>query len=85
MSARALIHVAGPKGAGKTCFVETILAEIGGIILAARCARDDSLRRSREGSPMTHPELRRYRRAGASGAALFVFPQSEIGSDAFFN
>ena len=27
---------------------------------------------------------RRYRDAGASGAALFVFPGSDIGSDAFF-
>jgi hypothetical protein len=53
-------------------------------VLAARCLRDDSLRRSRETSPKTHPELRRYREAGASSAALFAFPEREIGSDAFF-
>jgi hypothetical protein len=83
--ARALLHVAGPQGAGKTTFVEAILGNAGGgPILAARCVRDGSLRRSREAAPSSHPELRRYRAAGASGATLFTFPQSEAGSDAFF-
>jgi hypothetical protein len=84
MRQRALIHVAGPEGAGKTTFIEAILGEADGFILAARCVRDDTLRRSREVSTKTHPELRRYHAAGASGAALFSFPESEIGSDAFF-
>jgi hypothetical protein len=81
---RALIHVAGPKGAGKTTFVEQILGGFGDWILAARCVRDDSLRRARETAPKSHPELRRYREAGASGAALFTFPEGDVGSDAFF-
>jgi hypothetical protein len=84
MRERSLIHVTGPEGSGKTAFVEAILRDVGGFILTARCIRDDSLRRSRERSLKRHPELRRYREAGASGAALFTFPENEIGSDAFF-
>lgn len=84
MRERALVHVAGPKGAGKTTFIERLLDGAGEWILAARCVRDDSLRRSRETAPKAHPELRRYREAGAAGAALFAFPESDIGSDEFF-
>jgi hypothetical protein len=81
---RALIHVGGPKGAGKTAFIERVLGGAGEWILAARCVRDDSLRQARETTPKSHPEIRRYREAGATGAALFTFPESDIGSDAFF-
>lgn len=84
MRERALIHIAGPEGAGKTTFAEAILAGTNGWLLAARCRRDDSLRRSRETNPKSHPELRRYREAGSTGTALFEFPQSEVDSDAFF-
>lgn len=84
MRERALIHVGGPKGAGKTAFIEQILGGAGEWILAARCVRDDSLRQARETTPKSHPEIRRYREAGATGAALFTFPDSDIGSDAFF-
>ncbi len=84
MRERALIHVAGPKGAGKTKFIEQILGGAGEWILAARCVRDDSLRQAREATPKSHPEIRRYREAGATGAALFAFPENDIGSDAFF-
>ncbi len=84
MRERAFIHVGGPKGAGKTAFIEQILGGAGEWILAARCVRDDSLRRARETTPRSHPEIRRYREAGATGAALFSFPESDIGSDAFF-
>jgi hypothetical protein len=81
---RALIHVGGPGGAGKTTFVEAIIADLGAFALAARCIRDDSLLESRETAPRAHPELRRYREAGATGAALFAFPERDIGSDALF-
>jgi molybdopterin-guanine dinucleotide biosynthesis protein len=81
---RALIHVAGAKGAGKTTFIERALEGAGEWILAARCVRDDSLREPRETTPKAHPELRRYREAGATRAALFAFPEDDIGSDAFF-
>ena len=84
MRERALIHVAGPPGSGKTTFVEAMLSAGGGPILAARCIRDDALRQARETAPVTHPELRRYRQAGASGVALFTFPENDLGSDAFF-
>ena len=84
MRQRALVHVGGTPGAGKTALVEAIIADIGASVLAARCVRDDSLLESRETAPATHPELRRYREAGATGTALFRFPERDIGSDAFF-
>ena len=84
MRQRALVHVGGMPGAGKTTLVEAIIADIGASVMAARCVRDDSLAESRETSPTTHPELRRYRGAGAAGTALFRFPERDIGSDAFF-
>jgi molybdopterin-guanine dinucleotide biosynthesis protein len=81
---RALIHVAGPKGAGKTTFIERVLGSAGEWILAARCTRDDSLRQARETAPKAHHEIGRYHDAGATGAAVFAFPENDIGSDAFF-
>lgn len=83
MRERALIHVAGPSGSGKTTLVEAILSVAGGPVLAARCLRDDALRRERETEPKDHPELRRYRQAGASGVAVFAFP-GNIAWDTFF-
>jgi molybdopterin-guanine dinucleotide biosynthesis protein len=82
--ARALIRVAGPRGAGKTTFIERVLEGAGEWILAARCVRDDSLRALRETAPKAHPELRRYRKAGATGAAFLTFPERDVGSEAFF-
>jgi hypothetical protein len=87
MRERALIHVAGPAGAGKTVFVETLIADLGdrgAFVLAARCVRDGRLHAPRETAPKTHPELRRYLAAGATGAALFAFPEEDDASDAFF-
>lgn len=84
MRERALIHVAGPKRAGKTELIERVLESAGEMILAARCVWDDRLRQAQETAPKAHPELRRYRHAGATGAALFAFPGNDIGSDAFF-
>ena len=80
-----MIHVAGPQGTGKTTLIEQVLRALDGmVVLAARCLRDDSLRRSREAAPKRHPELRRYREAGAIEAAVFTFPGSDIDSDAFY-
>ncbi len=84
MIERALIHVAGPAGSGKTTFIESMLHGLDGPVLAARCIRDDALREPRESAPKTHPELRRYRKAGASGGAVFAFPQTDTAPDAFF-
>src|SRR2546421_13122259 len=68
----------------RTTFIEAILSAAGGTVLVARCVRDDALRQARETAPKNHPELRRYRLAGASGAALFAYPANNIGWDAFF-
>jgi len=80
----AFIHVAGPAGSGKTTFVEAVLRGVDRWWLAARGVRNDALREAREKSPKAHPELRRYREAGVTAAALFEFPESDIGSDEFF-
>jgi hypothetical protein len=84
MIERAIVHVAGPPGSGKTAFIEVMLAGMDALVLAARCVRDDALHQARETTPRTHPELRRYREAGASGAALFSFSGDGIGPDDFF-
>ena len=84
MRERALIHVGGPEGSGKTAFVETLLEALDVWVLAARCVRDDSLQRPRESAPKADPELRRYRGAGAQAAAVFRFPENGHGFDAFF-
>jgi len=81
---RALLQVSGPRGSGKTAFIEALPGASDELILAARCVRDNSLRRSRETAPKNHAELRRYRRAGASGAVLYAFPAGDAGSEAFF-
>lgn len=84
MRERALIHVAGPKGAGKTTFIEALLRDAPAPFLAARCIRDDSLARMEESVPEDHAELRRYRQARAAGTSLLVFPGSDVGTDEFF-
>jgi len=85
MTTRAIIRVAGRPQSGKTSFVEAMLSWLDERILAARCVRDDSLCQPRESVPKAHPELRRYCRAGASGAALFRFPGDGSAFDGFFS
>lgn len=82
MRHRALVHVAGPAGAGKTTFVERLLDAEAGFAICVRAERDSKLRKERESAPKTHAELRRYREAGASAAALYRFPEPD--TDAFF-
>jgi hypothetical protein len=84
MIERAFVHVGGPPGSGKTTFIEAMLAGAGALTLAARCLRDDTLAQAREGAPTAHPELRRYRQAGAAGAAVYSFPGQQSGTDDFF-
>ena len=81
---RALIHVGGPAGSGKTTFIEAMLTGSDALVIAARCVRDDTLRQFRETTAGSHPELRRYREAGAIGAALLTFPRDADLSDSFF-
>ena len=81
---RALIHVAGPARSGKTAFIEAMLTGSDALVIAARCVRDDTLRQFRETTPGSHPELRRYREAGAIRGALLTFPGGADLSDSFF-
>ena len=86
MIERALIHVAGPAGAGKTTLVEHLLRACPSrSLLVARCVRDDRLRAPKEERPRASTELRRYRKAGASNAVLYRFPESHADADAFYS
>jgi hypothetical protein len=84
MIQRALIGVDGPPGAGRTAFVERLVAGCRHWVLAVRCRRDPTLRRPREACPLRHPELGRYRAAGASAAGLFAFPPGDLAADDFY-
>ncbi len=84
MIERAYIHVTGPDDSGKTTLVEAILGAFDGPAITVRCRRDDDLDESVESTPARDDELRRYREAGASGAARFAFPAEEEDGDGFF-
>ena len=81
MIKRTVISVDGPSGSGKTTFVEHLLCAADRWIQAVRCHREPDLDEPRESSPAGHPELKRYRSAGADGAVVYRF--SEPDSDAF--
>ena len=76
--------MAGPERSGKTILVEAILAAFGGTAITVRCRRRDDLAESVESAPARDAELRRYRAAGAGGAARFDFPAVEEDGDGFF-
>ncbi len=82
MRERALIHVAGPRSAGKTAFVEAVLRAEIALTICVRAERDPKLRAERESAPKADAELRRYREAGASAVAAYRFPAPN--NDAFF-
>lgn len=84
MIQRALIHVDGPPGAGKTTLVEALFARPEHMIIAVRCVRDDTLPEPRESRVATDPELHRYRVAGAYAPARYAFPGTSDAHDAFF-
>jgi molybdopterin-guanine dinucleotide biosynthesis protein len=81
---RAIIHIDGPPGAGKTAFVERLVSVLDEWVLAVRCRRDQSLRQARESPSARDPEVRRYRAAGASDAGRFTFPSGRDVADDFF-
>jgi hypothetical protein len=81
---RAIIHIDGAPGAGKTAFVERLLGALDELVLAVRCRRDESLRHARESWSARDPEVRRYRAAGASDAGRFTFPSDRDAADDFF-
>jgi hypothetical protein len=82
--ARAIIHIDGAPGAGKTAFVERLLGALDKSVLAVRCRRDESLRHARESWSARDPEVRRYRAAGAPDAGRFTFPSARDAADDFF-
>lgn len=82
MRDRALVHVAGPTGSGKTTFVERLLDAEVAFAICVRSEQDAKLRNARESLPKNHSELQRYREAGASAVARYQFP--EPSADAFF-
>lgn len=82
MRQRALVHVAGPQGAGKTTLIERLLRADLALAICVRAERDAKLRKEHEAAPRAHPELRRYRDAGATAVALYAFP--EVDLDTFY-
>jgi hypothetical protein len=81
---RALIHVGGPAGAGKTTLVEALLDRADHMVITTRCTRDDTLPAPREDRTGSDPELRRYAGAGAAATARYAFPATRDAHDAFF-
>ncbi len=82
MRSRPFLHVAGPRGAGKTTFIERLLDAEVALAICVRAERDAKLRREQESSPRTHAELRRYRKAGGGAVALYRFREPD--TDTFF-
>jgi hypothetical protein len=76
--ARTLVNVQGPVGGGKTAFIESLLRSEVAPAICVRSERDAKLRRPVESAPRSHPELRRYRRAGAGAAACYRFSAPSI-------
>lgn len=83
MIRRALLHVAGPPGVGKTTFIERFLERELALAICVRAEQDPELRREQETAPKRHSELRRYRESGASDAVLYRFPRPD--ADAFYD
>lgn len=82
MRERALVHVAGPAGAGKTTFIERLLDAEVALAICIRAERDSKLRRGQGSAPESHAELSRYREGGASAVARYRFAEPSV--DAFF-
>jgi molybdopterin-guanine dinucleotide biosynthesis protein len=81
---RTYIHIAGPKGAGKTMLAEAVLRAFEGPTIAVRCERDHRLAEAEETKGARDPEVRRYRAAGATGAARLRFTTEDEDGDSFF-
>jgi hypothetical protein len=74
---RALVHVAGPRGAGKTTFIEAMLEAEAAFATCVRGERDPKLRGECESTSKSQREIRRYLDAGASAATLYRFSQPD--------
>lgn len=85
MRERALVHVAGPMGAGKTLLVERLLASNRSkLLMAARAVHDAASSAVQETADSTDEELNRYLQAGASNVVRYRFPAGDRDPDAFF-
>jgi hypothetical protein len=82
MNARAVVHVDGPPGAGKTTLVETLLRDAPFEFVCIRGDRDKNARRFGAAHQEGDAELRRYADAGAYVVARVRFGEPSI--DDFF-
>ena len=80
---RALLHVAGLPGVGKTTFIERFLESKAALTICVRAEEAAELRQETETTPTRHPEIRRYLESGASDAVLYRFPRPD--TDAFYD
>ena len=78
MTQRTLVHVAGPRDAGKTTFIERLLDAEVALAICVRAERDAKLRTVKESRPRAHAELRRYRDAGAVAVARYRFAEPDF-------
>lgn len=85
MIERTFIHVAGPPGAGKTTFVEALIAATDEPVAVARCATTAPVENVVESSSADDAEIHRYHEAGAVAAARIAFPSAGRDPDAFFD
>jgi len=79
---RAVVHVAGPPGVGKTPFIEALLQSE---VAFANCVRGEHARNlpdNRESASKRQPEVRRYLETGATTTAHYRL--GEPDGDSFF-
>lgn len=82
MRFRAIVHVAGPPGVGKTTFIEALLQAD---VAFANCVRGDqapNLPGNRESASKRQPKVRRSLEAGATAEAHYRFVEPD--GDSFF-
>lgn len=79
MATRNTVSVGGPKGAGKTLFIEALLRSTRRMAAVARLRTDSRRRQMQETRPDDDRELARYRAAGAETAMLLRMPSIEYG------
>ncbi len=84
MRNRTILQVNGPTGVGKTAFIEQLICGLDEFVTCIRGKREPSLRRSIASASRNDAEIRRYKAAGASATARFLFPPDQFAADDFF-